>query len=536
MQFLTRALSSGGTWAIRPHALEELQQLVASRGLPEAPDTGAEPQAAERVPMARNPGRQVAVLTFHGTVVSRAPRWAQAYGYISPQNFAAEVRALADDPTVSAIAVWCDSPGGTVAGTVEAAEAVAYARGKKRVTFACADMTCSAAYWIASQATEIVVTPTALVGSIGVITVHADYSGMLGSLGVVVSYIRSAAKKALGQPYESLSEEARAERQEMVDAIHTQFVQAVAKGRRKARNVVAEQWATGHVWTGQDAVTAGLADRVASLGQVLAELTGNAAPPESPAPPDDEEDPEAQTTPSPAATGDPEPPDAEQTSPTEEPPPDPEAASSIDPTTAPSAQEAQTMNIAAISAKLAAGEKLTAEERRFLNDHLGTEEGAAAVAPSGSTTPSAGVDPSSLSPEVRALLDQATARAESAERTANTERDTRLNREFRERALALGQPAAFGATLRAAHEKLSAEEYQALEQSLNATGAQMQLLGESGSSQDDRSAGGSTGSVQAEYASRVEAAMKADPKLSRAAAGQKVMRDDPAFAARYRGR
>lgn len=551
-QFLTRALS-GEAWSIMHQALENVQNLIASGQDLRAEGEQPQPEAVtQRVPLVRNNGRTVAVVTLHGVVVNRAPKWAESYGYISPQNFAAEVRALADDASVSAIVLSIDSPGGTVAGTVEAAEAVAYARSRKKVTAVASETACSAAYWIAAQASEIVVAPTGLIGSIGVIMSHADYTQALSAFGILVTYIRSAAKKALGQPYEPLSEEARAEFQAMVDNVHGQFVSAVAKGRRKARSVVAERWATGQVWTGQEGVTAGLADRVASLGTVVGELTGAIVPPEPDPPPpdpvDDEnaDDPEASVTPLPAASGDPDPPAAEQTSPTDDPPARTEAGSSTDPTPAPDAQEDR-MNIAAISAKLAAGEKLTAEERHFLDEHLKAQEGGSAAAgttttpPAGGNapatgTPSAGVDLSSLSPEVRTMIEQANARAEAAERTANTERDTRLNREFRERALALGQPAAFGATLRSAHEKLSADEYKALEQSLNATGAQLQLLGETGSSQDDRSAGGSTGSVQAEYENRVTAAMKADTKLTRAAAGQKVMRDDPAFAARYRGR
>ncbi|WP_051363333.1 S49 family peptidase [Deinococcus murrayi] len=525
LQFLTRALS-GEAWSITPQALEHLQNLVTSGQALKVETDHRPPQAAvQRVPLVRGNGKTVALVTFHGVVISRAPEWAESCGYVSPQRLAAQVRQLADDSSVAAIVLSIDSPGGTVAGTIEAADAVAYARTRKRVTACVNDVACSAAYWVASQASEIVVTPTAMTGSIGVIITHADYSKMLGAVGIAVTYIRSALKKALGQPYEPLSEDARAEFQATVDSIHTQFVQAVAKGRRKARRTVADTWATGEVWVGADAVTQGLADRVATLSTVIGEQAGVIAasepPPLAPDPDEGEDDdPEARASPDPTATGSP--PDAEQTSATEDPPPPPEAGSSTDPTPAPEAQE-DPMNIAAISAKLASGELLTAEERRFLDDYLNAQQG---DAPS-----TAGVDPSSLSPEVRALIDQANARAAAAERTANAERDNRLNREFRERALALGQPAAFGATLRAAHEKLSAEEYKALEQSLNATGAQLDLTGETGSSQDNRS----SGNVQAEYERRVQAHIKEHPQASRAEAGRAVLAADPQFLARYRG-
>lgn len=526
LQFLTRALS-GEAWSITPQALDHLQNQIASgQALNVDADQPALEAAVQRVPLLRNNGKTVALVSLHGVVVSRAPGWAEAYGYVNPQNFAAQVRGLADDSSVASIILSVDSPGGTVAGTIEAAEAVAYARTRKKVTAVVNDMACSAAFWIASQASEITITPTAMTGSIGVIITHADYSGMLGTVGIVVNYIRSAAKKALGQPYEPLSEDARAEFQATVDSIHAQFVQAVAKGRRKARAVVAESWATGEIWIGADAVTQGLADRVASLQTVLGEQTGAIVPPEpSVPPPDDEEDLEARASPPPTATST----DAEQNAiPTEDPPAPTEAGSSI-PISAPQAQEEQTMNIKDILAKVQAGQALTAEERTALNKHLDGQ---------GSSAPAANVDLSQLSPEARAAVEKAQAdataaqaRAERAEATANTERDSRLNREFSERAVALGQPAAFGATLRSASEKLTAEEYTALEQSLNATGAQQKLLSESGSSKDNRD----SGNVQADYRTRVAAHIKANPGTSRADAGRAVLAADPAFAQRYRG-
>lgn len=204
------------------------------------------------------------------------------------------------------------------------------------------------------------------------------------------------------------------------------------------------------------------------------------------------------------------------------------------------------MNIAAISAKLAAGGPLTAEERRFLDQHLTAQSGPPAPDADVLATPAAGVtappapqiDLSALSPEARAAVEQAqrdadaaNKRAERAEQTANTERDQRLNREFAARAVTLGQPAAFGATLRAASEKLSGDEYQAVEQAVNASGAQATLLGETGSQQDRRD----SGHRHADYQARVAQVMKDHPGLSRAQAADKVMADDPEFARRYRG-
>lgn len=531
MQFLTQALS-GQAWAITPQMLDHLQQIVASGKAMQAFDESVTPEATmQKVPLVKGNGRSVGLVTFHGVVINRCPEWATWYGYMSPQTFAREIRTLADDPSIASIVISVDSPGGTVAGTVEAAEAVTYARGRKKVVAVVNDTCCSAAYWVASQANEIIVSPTSVTGSIGCIISHLDYSKALLDWGVVATYIRSAVKKALGQPYEPLSAEARAEFQALVDSVHEQFVAAVAKGRRKARAVVAEGWATGEVWTGADAITAGLADRLGTLNTIIGEQTGAILPPEPTPPPppaDDEEDPEARASPDPTATSVPDTPGAEQNpSPTEDPPASTEAGSSI-PDSAPphQAQEEKTVKIEDILAKVQNGQALTAEERAYLNKHLDGQGQAS------------GVDLTQLSPEARAAVEKAqadaaaaAARAEKAEATANAEREARLSREFEEQAVALGQPKAFGATLREASEKLSPEAYSALKQSLSATAAQDELLKESGSSKDNRE----SGDVQADYRARVDAYVKAHPSTSRADAGKAILAADPAFAQRYRG-
>ncbi|GAA5503009.1 hypothetical protein Dxin01_02758 [Deinococcus xinjiangensis] len=526
MQFLTQALS-GQAWAITPQMLDHLQQLVASGKAMQSLEENVTPEATvQKVPLVKANGRSVGLVTFHGVVINRCPDWGVYYGYMSPQTFAREIRMLADDSSVASIVISVDSPGGTVAGTVEAAEAVAYARSKKRVTAVVNDTCCSAAFWVASQANEIVVSPTSLTGSIGCIISHIDYSKALVDWGIVVTYIRSAVKKALGQPYEPLSDTAKAEFQKMVDDVHAQFIAAVAKGRRKARALVADQWATGEVWTGADAITAGLADRLGTLNTIIGEQTGAIAPPDpappTPPPDDGEEDPEARASPDPTASSSP--PAAQNPSPTEDPPATTEAGSSI-PYSAPpeQAQEEKTVKIEDILAKVRNGQALTAEERAFLNQHLDAQGQASTV---------------ELSPEARAAVEQAqqdaaAAReeAQTAQQTANTEREARLSREFEEEAVALGQPKAFGATLREASEKLSPEAYSAMKQSLNAASAQEKLVAEKGSSKDNRE----SGDVQADYRARVDAHVKAHPSASRAEAGRAVLAADPQFARRYRG-
>ena len=80
------------------------------------------------------------------------------------------------EPSISAIVLDVDSPGGSVFGVEELATEIRAARGTKPVVAVANSMAASAAYWIASQADELVITPGGMVGSIGVLTAHEDIS------------------------------------------------------------------------------------------------------------------------------------------------------------------------------------------------------------------------------------------------------------------------------------------------------------------------------------------------------------------------
>ena len=525
LSFLARALTHE-VWGITPDALEGLRQAVEAGHSPAPPAARDAPElhaATSFQPVLNTLGQRVAVVTLQGTILSRVPEWAESYGFVSPQAFARNMIMAADDASIAIIVIACDSSGGTVNGTVEAAEAVAYARRKKRVVAVASDMMCSAAFWICVQASQIVVTPTAMVGSIGVITSHTDVSAMYSQMGVVVTYIRSAVKKALGQPTEKLTGAALAERQALVDSIHAQFVADVAQGRRKPAETVAKDWATGQIWVGQEAVSAGLVDRVASLSTVMAELTGNAVPPESPTGPDPDDDPEDDESEDNDAQAD-------------------SLGVSMPSTGSPphSAQEAQTMNINAITAKLQKGEALTAEENTFLAAHLSAsgQEGSPppAARPAATEPTAAAPDTTAWPADARAAFDSMNARltategrATAAEQSAAAERDIRLTGHFEGRAMALGQPTEFAATLRSASEKLSKDEYAAYEQALErGAAATAGLMDERGSSTAQAS-----GDVFAELTSRAKTLMAADTRLTLADAQKQAMASDSAFAHRY---
>jgi len=210
----------------------------------------------------------IAVIPVQGLMTARG----------SLERLRNSMRSAANNPDVSAIVMDMDTPGGTYAGTPETAAAVAEAAKAKKVVAVVNTLAASAGYWLASQASEIVMSPSADVGSIGVYRMHIDVSKALSDLGVTINLIHSGRFKVEGNPFEPLGDEARAYSQASVDESHDEFIQAVAAGRGVSRAKVREDFGQGRVIGADKAVSLGMADRIGTLPEVLSSLAGRRAP------------------------------------------------------------------------------------------------------------------------------------------------------------------------------------------------------------------------------------------------------------------
>jgi signal peptide peptidase SppA len=210
---------------------------------------------------------KIALISVSGPLTPRGSWYGSSLALI-----AAQVTRAANDADVAAIIGDFDTPGGTVAGTAEAAAAFADAAKKKPVIACVNTLAASAGYWIASQCSEIVMTPSADVGSIGAMVMHVDYSKALEDAGITVTMIRSeqSPKKNEAHPFSPLSDEARANLQSRVNDAGAEFIRAVASGRRVTQAKVKEEFGQGRMFGARDAVARGMADRVATLDQVIA--------------------------------------------------------------------------------------------------------------------------------------------------------------------------------------------------------------------------------------------------------------------------
>jgi len=198
-------------------------------------------------------------------------------GGTSTEKFADSFRQAVADPAIKAIVLEVDSPGGQVDGVPELADEIAAARGQKKIIAVANTQMASAAYWLASQADEVVATPSATIGSVGVLWPHTEISEAQKQAGIKTTLITAGKYKAEGSPLEPLTTEARTHMQSMVDAAHDQFIKAVARGRRTSQAAVREGFGEGRVFDARTSVKMGLADRMATLEEVLEGLGANAS-------------------------------------------------------------------------------------------------------------------------------------------------------------------------------------------------------------------------------------------------------------------
>src|SRR3990172_3389350 len=253
-------------WAILPTALQAMlarptAQRVATDALLAVTRPGPKAGRVARVPVV-------------GPISRRESFWSIFFGGTSGEGLIKTLREVEADSSISTVLLDIDSPGGTVSGIPELAGEVRRLAGRKHVVALANSLTASAAYWLASQADEIVAAPEALVGSVGVFAVHEDWSKVWEQAGLKLTYITAGKYKVEGNFDEPLSDEARAHIQGIVDDAYSLFVSDVAKGRGVSAETVRADYGEGRVFTAKDAKAAGMVDRVAGFEETIRRLTG----------------------------------------------------------------------------------------------------------------------------------------------------------------------------------------------------------------------------------------------------------------------
>lgn len=266
-------LAASRPWVIQQESLETILAIADRYGNPEAVQAKlGRPLDNTRTVSMRD---GVAVIPITGPIFRYANLFTEISGATSTSVLATDIQTALDNPYVRGIVLDIDSPGGEATGINELANLIRAGRSVKPIKAYAGGLMASAAYWLGSAADEVIVDETAMLGSIGVVMSYLDTTERDAKAGVRrVEIVSSASPDKRLDP---ATEDGRNKVQSVVDGLADLFVSAVAGNRNTTTEKVLSDFGRGGVHIGRAAVQAGMADRIGSLETVIAELAGSAS-------------------------------------------------------------------------------------------------------------------------------------------------------------------------------------------------------------------------------------------------------------------
>lgn len=175
-----------------------------------------------------------------------------------------EIKQYRKNPSIRAIVLRVDSPGGAVVPSQEIYEEIKRTVKSKPVVVSMGSIAASGGYYISCPATKIIANPGTLTGSIGVLIEIPNIKGLLDKIGVKTEVIKSGKYKDITSPLKPLRSDEREILQKLTENIHEQFVKAVTEGRKIPLENV-KKIADGRAFTGVEAKQLGLVDEIGDL-------------------------------------------------------------------------------------------------------------------------------------------------------------------------------------------------------------------------------------------------------------------------------
>lgn len=186
-------------------------------------------------------------------------------------DYTSWIRTLRDDDTVKGVLLRINCPGGAVAPSQEIYHAVKDLANVKPVVVSMSSVAASGGYYSAAPAHLIVANSSSLTGSIGVIMEMQNLQELFGKLGIKRQALTSGPLKDAGSPFKKMTKEDRAYLMAIIKDIHEQFVKDVAEARKMDIEEV-RKVADGRALTGNQALEAGLVDRIGTMADAVDEL------------------------------------------------------------------------------------------------------------------------------------------------------------------------------------------------------------------------------------------------------------------------
>lgn len=219
---------------------------------------------------------EVGVITIRGSLTNSDSPYNRYYGMTGYPDIRKALVYAAERSDVKAILLDISSGGGAVNGVSDTGDLISMVDEQVKPVYAVTDGTmASAAYWLGSSARKVYASKTSVVGSIGVIMTHMEYSKALKEAGVGVNVIRAGEFKALLNSYEPATKAALEQAGKQLAVAYDIFVGHVADARGVTVSYADQHMAQGREFMGQEALDANLVDGIASFDAVLSMISAS---------------------------------------------------------------------------------------------------------------------------------------------------------------------------------------------------------------------------------------------------------------------
>ena len=263
--------------AILPAKAEEILEILQSKNTGELL-RNEEFMALAKERMEGGPNYNVedgiATIQIYGMLSKRMNMLMALSGGTSYEMFNKDYNAALDGSDVKGLFLYFDSPGGTIDGMVDSANLIYGSRGRKPIVAFTDGTMASAAYLMGSAADYIYAAngTTPQIGSIGIISVHLDYSKAYEKEGIKPTVFTAGKYKAIMNKYEQLDSTDKDYIQAELDYVYTAVVNDIARNRSMTVEMANSEMAEGRVFYGNQAWDAGLIDEVLTREQAMARL------------------------------------------------------------------------------------------------------------------------------------------------------------------------------------------------------------------------------------------------------------------------
>jgi signal peptide peptidase SppA len=212
----------------------------------------------------------LAIIPINGSLIEGHAGWMSFFGVTGYADIEDALTQAAMDGDVKRILLEGRSGGGAASGAQPLADYISQIKAVKPIDAHISTLGASACYWAMSAADNLTISPMAITGSIGAVQIHTSYARQLQADGIDKTVVRSGEYKMLGNPYEALTDTAKAEMQSQVDDVSALFEAHVGKMLGVSAEHVRTHMGKGRTFLGQRAVDAGLVKKVQTFDAAVA--------------------------------------------------------------------------------------------------------------------------------------------------------------------------------------------------------------------------------------------------------------------------